>query len=238
MYLHFNEEKEKKGTNINSGYNNGGTMKNMANKSGNLGDRLKELRIKKRLTQKELSDKLYVSDKTISKWEQNKSSPDLDLLIELSIIFDVSLDYLITGLNNHSNSLKVYYDEDGKVDHYTGIDGDRLFTRSEITTILQKRYARHDQQLASMLGLSSIEDVKELVPILNLIKNALQNKNEELKETYFKKFNEYPPKLITVSYNNDIYKELMEKAIITNIPISQEDVEKAFAGISLDISRK
>ena len=94
MYLHFNEEKEKKGTNINSGYNNGGTMKNMANKSGNLGDRLKELRIKKRLTQKELSDKLYVSDKTISKWEQNKSSPDLDLLIELSIIFDVSLDYL------------------------------------------------------------------------------------------------------------------------------------------------
>jgi len=238
LYLHFNEEKEKKGTNINSGYNNGGTMKNMANKSGNLGDRLKELRIKKRLTQKELSDKLYVSDKTISKWEQNKSSPDLDLLIELSIIFDVSLDYLITGLNNHSNSLKVYYDEDGKVDHYTGIDGDRLFTRSEITTILQKRYARHDQQLASMLGLSSIEDVKELVPILNLIKNALQNKNEELKETYFKKFNEYPPKLITVSYNNDIYKELMEKAIITNIPISQEDVEKAFAGISLDISRK
>lgn len=113
-----------------------------------------------------------------------------------------------------------------------------MFTRSEITTILQKRYARHDQQLASMLGLSSIEDVKELVPILNLIKNALQNKNEELKETYFKKFNEYPPKLITVSYNNDIYKELMEKAIITNIPISQEDVEKAFAGISLDISRK
>lgn len=238
MYLHFNEEKEKKGTNINSGYNKGGTMKNMANKSGNLGDRLKELRIKKRLTQKELSDMLYVSDKTISKWEQNKSYPDLDLLIELSFIFDVSLDYLITGLNNHSNSLKVYYDEDGKVDHYTGIDGDRLFTRSEITTILQKRYARHDQQLASMLGLSSIEDVKELVPILNLLKNALQNKNEELKETYFKKFNEYPPKLITVSYNHDIYKELMEKAMITNIPISKEDVEKAFAGISLDICRK
>ena len=40
-----------------------------------------ELRKKKNLTQKDLAEKLYVSDKTVSKWERGLSMPNVVLLI-------------------------------------------------------------------------------------------------------------------------------------------------------------
>ena len=43
-----------------------------------------ELRKKKNLTQKDLAEKLYVSDKTVSKWERGKSYPDLQILVSMS----------------------------------------------------------------------------------------------------------------------------------------------------------
>lgn len=56
-----------------------------------------ELRTKNGWTQEELSEKLLNSPKTISKWERGESQPDYDKLIELSKIFDASIDYLVTG---------------------------------------------------------------------------------------------------------------------------------------------
>jgi transcriptional regulator with XRE-family HTH domain len=61
------------------------------------GDRIKELRKSKDLTQLELAEKLNVTDKAVSKWENNHGEPSIDLLLELSKLFDVSIDYLITG---------------------------------------------------------------------------------------------------------------------------------------------
>lgn len=62
-----------------------------------LGKTIKNLRTKKKLTQLELANILHVSDRTISKWEQNRGNPDIGLLPKLSEIFDVSIDYLLTG---------------------------------------------------------------------------------------------------------------------------------------------
>ena len=52
------------------------------------GETIKRLREKKKLTQKELAEKLMVSDKTISKWETNKGLPDLSIL-SCSFVNDV-----------------------------------------------------------------------------------------------------------------------------------------------------
>ncbi len=49
------------------------------------------------LTQQELADKLYVSDKVISKWETGKSIPDTSLLVDLSNILEISLDELLNS---------------------------------------------------------------------------------------------------------------------------------------------
>lgn len=62
-----------------------------------LGERICKLRTAKNLSQGDLAEALEVSRQSISKWETNGSVPELDKLIKLSEIFDVSLDELITG---------------------------------------------------------------------------------------------------------------------------------------------
>ena len=58
-------------------------------------ERLKELRIEKNLTQKQLSKKLNVSEDSIYNWENGRSEPSITDLINLSIILDVTIDYLV-----------------------------------------------------------------------------------------------------------------------------------------------
>ena len=56
-----------------------------------------ELRKEKNLTQKDLAEKLYVSDKTVSKWERGARYPDLLTAKKLSEVLEVSLDELLSG---------------------------------------------------------------------------------------------------------------------------------------------
>ena len=58
-----------------------------------------ELRLLNNMTQMELAEKLNYSDKTISKWERAESSPDISVLVEISDLFGVSLDYLVRTEN-------------------------------------------------------------------------------------------------------------------------------------------
>lgn len=59
------------------------------------GEKLKELRKKKNYTQENLAEILKVSRSTISSWEIGRSYPDLDMIIFLSDLFEVSLDNLL-----------------------------------------------------------------------------------------------------------------------------------------------
>lgn len=61
-----------------------------------VGQRIAKLRKEKGLSQIELAKKLNVSDKTVSKWE-NGGMPGIDLFPEIANLFDVSIDYLMTG---------------------------------------------------------------------------------------------------------------------------------------------
>ena len=51
----------------------------------------------KKLTQAKLAEKLFVSEKTISKWENGKGIPDTNVLTKLCEILDVSLNELLSG---------------------------------------------------------------------------------------------------------------------------------------------
>ena len=145
-----------------------------------LGRRLKELRHQKKMTQQELAKLLFVSDKTVSKWEKDGSIPDIDILIDLSEIFNVSLDYLLTGNKDKgvSRGCRAIY-SNGKLDHYVGEDGDRLFTRDEVTVILNKRIVRHDQQLVTRLGFSSMKDLENVATSFKLLKEIMESESIE-----------------------------------------------------------
>ena len=64
----------------------------------NIGKRVANLRKQNGWSQMELAQKLNVTDKAVSKWE-NGGMPSIDLLPELSKIFNVSIDYLMLGDN-------------------------------------------------------------------------------------------------------------------------------------------
>ena len=62
-----------------------------------IGNFIKELRKEKNLTQKELADKLLITDRAVSKWERGLSCPDISLLDDLSDILGVSVIELLKG---------------------------------------------------------------------------------------------------------------------------------------------
>ena len=71
----------------------------------NIGKHLKTLREKNSLTQEQLADKLFVSRSNVSKWERNISLPDAETLVELSKIFNVSVDDILLGNNKNDSSV-------------------------------------------------------------------------------------------------------------------------------------
>ena len=70
------------------------------------GEKLKELRIKAGLTQKQLADKLWLSKATVSYYEQSLRYPSPEMLIKLSNVFHVSTDYLL-GIEDKKQTLDV-----------------------------------------------------------------------------------------------------------------------------------
>ncbi len=56
--------------------------------------RLKELRLKKGLTQTELGEKVGVKQNTFTNWENGKREPNFENLIKLADLLEVSLDWL------------------------------------------------------------------------------------------------------------------------------------------------
>ncbi|WP_338565240.1 helix-turn-helix transcriptional regulator [Peribacillus frigoritolerans] len=67
------------------------------------GDRLKWLREKSGLTQKFAAEKIGVKNNTLSSYESAKRQPDFTTLKKLADLYEVTIDYIITG-NENSNS--------------------------------------------------------------------------------------------------------------------------------------
>lgn len=71
-----------------------------------IGDKLKEARLKKNMTQEEVAEKIFVSRQSISNWENNKTYPDIGNVIALSDLYEISLDELLKGSDNFMKHLE------------------------------------------------------------------------------------------------------------------------------------
>lgn len=80
-----------------------------------MGNFLRQLRKEKKLTQEELAEKLYVSNRSISRWENGNTIPDFSLLVALSKIYEVSVEELIDGKRKSMEKVSVM----DKVANYT-----------------------------------------------------------------------------------------------------------------------
>jgi len=60
-----------------------------------IGSQIRKYRERDKFSQEDLAGKIYVSRQTISNWENNRSYPDIQNLMLLSVLFNVSLDGLV-----------------------------------------------------------------------------------------------------------------------------------------------
>lgn len=79
--------------------------------SKSCGNFIYELRKEKKLTQKELAEKLNVSDKAISRWETGKGFPDVNSLMGLSELFSVTVNELLAGKRIETENLNEIVEE-------------------------------------------------------------------------------------------------------------------------------
>ena len=71
----------------------------------NIVKRIHQIRQQKNLTQEQLASDLAISRQAVSKWESGKAIPDIENLMYISNLYDVSLDELIKGDNKVSQKI-------------------------------------------------------------------------------------------------------------------------------------
>ena len=70
-----------------------------------VGELIHRLRKENHMTQQKLAEKLHVSDKAVSKWERGLGCPEVSLITELSRIFEVDMQNLLSGELNRNELL-------------------------------------------------------------------------------------------------------------------------------------
>lgn len=65
-----------------------------------LNELIRQKRREKNMTQQELADMLFVSNKTISKWETGRGIPDINMVSRLSLLLEISADVLLGAVNS------------------------------------------------------------------------------------------------------------------------------------------
>ena len=83
--------------------------------------KISEKRKQKGMTQEELADVLFVSRQAVSKWEMGKSLPSLDVFLELTKLFDVTIDYMLDNSelkDNDYQSMFMQYPRESVICHF------------------------------------------------------------------------------------------------------------------------
>ena len=95
----------------------------------NIGQRIKELRIKNELTQETLADFLGITYKAVSKWECGMTVPDISLIMPLAQILHVTADELLGGKTGETEVRRAELDE--RCDNYWKYDQKEMYQMAE-----------------------------------------------------------------------------------------------------------
>lgn len=132
-----------------------------------IGEKLKVLRKERGMTQEQLANQLSVSRQTISSWESDMTSPDLNQAKDICLLFDihldelVSLDVLMTGKDHETTLLHRFVGkkctlslEDSEIDDE--IQGVILDIRDHFIKIER---VEHQQKVIQLLDLSLVQSI-------------------------------------------------------------------------------
>lgn len=187
-----------------------------------IGDFIKELRKEKNLTQKELADKLNITDRAVSKWERGLNCPDISLLDDLSQILEVSVIEILKGRR---------------------LDKDELINNKELVETMSFANKNLKQKIKKGLDLISITIIGFIALLLlfynikgfyyshRVYKVNMDNSSEHKQEYTEKYINRLSNYINLIESNQGIYKDEEYKLIrelvsdiklLYNKPIEQE----------------
>lgn len=114
-----------------------------------IGQRITELRNEKNLSQGQLADLLDISRQAVSKWENDKTSPDTLNLIRLADVLDTEIEYLATGKKPVYLPAPVVVNVSEKVDKIV----ERVVEKPVIRKVVRIRY-RNDPVVLTVTGIA------------------------------------------------------------------------------------
>lgn len=137
-----------------------------------VGKAIAELRQKQNLTQKELADKLDVSDKAISKWERGIGLPDISILSTLSMALDTDIESLLDG-----NSSYKINDWIGVLDlfEYEDIINKTINNKTVLTYMFSYYLLAGISEMYVIVDKSYKKDIKQVLNNINIKVNYIDN---------------------------------------------------------------
>ncbi len=117
-----------------------------------IGSFISVLRRANGMTQAELAEKLFVSDKTVSRWERDESTPDLTLLPIIADLFGVTVDELLRGQRNPATPVSLL--EEDREALLEREEQARKNDEKRIHRLLNKRYKKFKNLSVITLGVA------------------------------------------------------------------------------------
>lgn len=122
-----------------------------------IGKFIAELRKEKGLTQEKLGEKLGVTNKTVSRWENGNYMPDIEMLSLLSEEFDVSINELISGKRLDAKNFKKAAD-----DNLVTALNNSTFTLKEKVAFFKKKWRKEHIAIIVLCALAWVGIVVSL----------------------------------------------------------------------------
>lgn len=167
-----------------------------------IGNFILNLRKENNMTQQELADKLYVTDKAVSKWETGRGIPDIQTIKNLSVIFNVSEKEILNGERNFKKK------EIDPNHHSVILDVKNLSKsfgkRSILSDINLKIYEGDIVGLIGPNGAGKTTLIKSITSLYKIDSGSIKICNFDIK----KELEEALSKIGCIIENPDIYNEL------------------------------
>ena len=123
------------------------------------------------MTQKDLAEKLNISDKTISRWERDEGNPDLSMIPILAEIFDVTCDELLRG----ERKSPVQREAEKVAEYPSAINSEDLSAKGEKQRqrLLKSTFSQYQSRTYIAIGLSAVGIIVALICNLVFLRASL-----------------------------------------------------------------
>lgn len=186
-----------------------------------IGEKIAEMRKQNNMTQKDLAEKLNVSDKVISKWETGKCLPDVETMLKLSKVLDVSISELYECVEKSEKTTAEDYNEERiwQYKKYSIVSCFLILLSLVFLLFLTENWSRFDniedilRFILIMLSISSFT-LGIIFQLTQFIRLYSYSKNKFYKEEYTEVLKKYGiifliclaivlivPPIITIIYN-------------------------------------